>query len=211
MDFYKALGVSRAASKQEVRDAWRKQALENHPDRRVLICTRPRGNIYSLAVARLHVSGLSTTALTVARAHRLQGASDFEKQEALRKFNRAKEAYEVLGDGKPITYPRFAAIATIGTHPTCHAKTLMFLMHDNVRHVWRAESKRALYDSSGRSAVYAAERTGRSQSSPFRSAYAAPRTRTGWSNFWYQQQQYNTHGEVCSVIITREATRSLWP
>ncbi|CAL5224199.1 g6842 [Coccomyxa viridis] len=123
MDFYKALGVSRAASKQEVRDAWRKQALENHPDR-------------------------------------LQGASDFEKQEALRKFNRAKEAYEVLGD----------------------------------------ESKRALYDSSGRSAVYAAERTGRSQSSPFRSAYAAPRTRTGWSNFWYQQQQYNTHGAVFGTM-----------
>ena len=60
----------------------------------------------------------------------------------------------------------------------------------------RAESKRALYDSAGRSAVYAAERTGRSQGSPFRSGYAAPRARTGWSNFWYQQQQYNTHGEL---------------
>jgi len=31
---------------------------------------------------------------------RLQEASDFEKQEALRKFNHAKEAYEVLSDGK---------------------------------------------------------------------------------------------------------------
>lgn len=30
---------------------------------------------------------------------RLQEASDFEKQEALRKFNHAKEAYEVLSDG----------------------------------------------------------------------------------------------------------------
>lgn len=64
------------------------------------------------------------------------------------------------------------------------------------RSAQRAESKRALYDSSGRSAVYAAERRGRTQGNPYRASYAAPRARTGWSNFWYQQQRYNTHGKI---------------
>lgn len=63
-----------------------------------------------------------------------------------------------------------------------------------------AESKRALYDSSGRSAVYAAERRGRTQGSPFRGSYAAPRARSGWSNFWYQQQQYSTHGASLQAL-----------
>ena len=57
-----------------------------------------------------------------------------------------------------------------------------------------AESKRAIYDSSGRSAVYAYERQGRSQGSPYRAGFRTPRARSGWSNFQYQQQQYNTHG-----------------
>ncbi len=150
-------------------------------------------------VARLHVSSLSTAVLTGTRACRLQEASDFEKQDALRKFNRAKEAYEVLGDGKPIRHPQLALPCCYCTHPTCQLRPRTFPACQRApqipRHVCCAESKRALYESSGRSAVYAAERTGRSQSGPFRSAYAAPRTRTGWSNFWYQQQQYNTHGE----------------
>jgi molecular chaperone DnaJ len=33
MDFYRILGVSRNASQQEVKDAWRREALKNHPDR----------------------------------------------------------------------------------------------------------------------------------------------------------------------------------
>ena len=58
----------------------------------------------------------------------------------------------------------------------------------------RAESKRAIYDSSGRSAVYAYEKHGRSPSSPYRAGFRTPRARSAWSNFRYQQQQYNTHG-----------------
>ena len=57
-----------------------------------------------------------------------------------------------------------------------------------------AESKRAIYDSSGRSAVYAYEKQGRSPSSPYKAGFRTPRARSGWSNFRYQQQQYNTHG-----------------
>ena len=57
-----------------------------------------------------------------------------------------------------------------------------------------AESKRAIYDSSGRSAVYAYEKQGRSPSSPYKAGFRTPRARSGWSNLRYQQQQYNTHG-----------------
>ena len=53
---------------------------------------------------------------------------------------------------------------------------------------------------SGRSAVYAAERQGRSPSSPYRAGFRMPRARSGWSNFRYQQQQYNTHG-VATVSV----------
>lgn len=42
---------------------------------------------------------LRAASLISLRACRLQGASDLEKGEALRKFNHAKEAYEVLIDG----------------------------------------------------------------------------------------------------------------
>ena len=33
MDFYRVLGVARDASQQEIKDAWRREALKNHPDR----------------------------------------------------------------------------------------------------------------------------------------------------------------------------------
>lgn len=33
MDFYSVLGVSRDASEREIKDAWRREALKNHPDR----------------------------------------------------------------------------------------------------------------------------------------------------------------------------------
>ena len=33
MDFYSVLGVARDASEREIKDAWRREALRNHPDR----------------------------------------------------------------------------------------------------------------------------------------------------------------------------------
>ncbi|CAL8471557.1 g11099 [Coccomyxa elongata] len=121
MDFYRILGINREASQQEVKDAWRREALKNHPDR-------------------------------------LQNASDSERAEAARKFKEAKEAYEVLSD----------------------------------------EGKRGLYNTSGRSAVYAAaQRQGRT--APYSSDFT-PRARSGWSNFKYQQQRYNRHGSAFSFF-----------
>lgn len=121
MDFYRILGVNRNASQQEVKDAWRREALKNHPDR-------------------------------------LQNASDFEKAEAARRFKEAKEAYEVLSD----------------------------------------EGKRGLYNTSGRSAVYAAaQRQGRT--SPYGSDFT-PRARSSWSNSKYQQQRYNRHASAFSFF-----------
>ncbi|EIE21932.1 DnaJ-domain-containing protein [Coccomyxa subellipsoidea C-169] len=120
MDFYRILGVKRGASQQEVKDAWRREALKNHPDR-------------------------------------LQNASDFDRAEAARRFKEAKEAYEVLSD----------------------------------------DGKRALYNTSGRSAVYAAQRAGRTSS--YGSDFT-PRARSGWSNFRYQQQRHNVHGSAFSFF-----------
>jgi molecular chaperone DnaJ len=33
MDFYRVLGIARDASQQEIKEAWRREALKNHPDR----------------------------------------------------------------------------------------------------------------------------------------------------------------------------------
>jgi hypothetical protein len=50
-----------------------------------------------------------------------------------------------------------------------------------------------MYNTSGRSAVYAAQRAA-GAASPYGGGFR-PRTRSGWSNFMYQQQRYNRHGK----------------
>ena len=69
--------------------------------------------------------------------------------------------------------------------------------------MWRAEGKRALYNSSGRSAVYAAQRRGGASAYSGAGGGYTPRARSGWSNFRYQQRTYNRHGadETLSVDI----------
>ena len=100
MDFYKALGLSRGASKQEVRDAWRKRALENHPDRHAPSSMESLSHTAILLCCKFcEREPLRAASLISLRACRHQGASEVEKGEALRKFNHAKEAYEVLIDG----------------------------------------------------------------------------------------------------------------
>ena len=59
-----------------------------------------------------------------------------------------------------------------------------------------AEGKRALYNTSGRSAVYAAQRRGDAGGTAYRTAGFTPRARSGWSNFRYQQRTYNRHGAL---------------
>ncbi len=64
-----------------------------------------------------------------------------------------------------------------------------------------AEGKRALYNSSGRSAVYAAQRRGATSAGATSSSYYSsgfrPRARSGWSNFRYQQRTYARHSARC--------------
>ncbi len=33
MDFYRVLGIARNATQKEINEAWRREALKNHPDR----------------------------------------------------------------------------------------------------------------------------------------------------------------------------------
>ncbi len=97
MDFYRILGINRDASQQDVKDAWRREALKNHPDR----CT----NILLVLIPGIFLNHALSSAKQPARSLiprtlcGLLNASDSDRAEAARRFKEAKEAYEVLIDG----------------------------------------------------------------------------------------------------------------
>ncbi|KAK9819800.1 hypothetical protein WJX72_002571 [[Myrmecia] bisecta] len=70
------------------------------------------------------------------------------------------------------------------------------------------DDARAVYNTSGRSAAYAAQQQAASGSYAGQAAYTY-RARSGWSNFRYQQRTYNCHGWFFNIFsaVARGSTR----
>ena len=90
MDPYKVLGVARHASQEDVKKAFRKLALECHPDR----CESPdrcsdQRTLHPASACSCHF--------------RNSGGSNASAEQAAKRFQAVSEAYEVLGNGNPHT------------------------------------------------------------------------------------------------------------
>lgn len=127
MDLYKVLGVARHASQDEVKKAFRKLALECHPDRNA-------------------------------------GGSKASAEQAAKRFQAVSEAYEVLGN----------------------------------------EGKRDLYNK-GQASSYS--RSGQTASGTSQQYYSAPRARSGWANYRYQQQRRPTSISANLAAFLRGMTK----
>ena len=164
MDCYSVLGVTRSASSEDIKQAFRKKALQCHPDRYVRHLVKLGSVLPSW-----------TSKFFDWEVCRYMDASSSEQQQLAVTFKRITDAYEVLGDGTP---------DGVQPYMRCCRMSLVLGVMSQMIEVAVAAGKRALYDQRGSKAYAATSSTAsysqayynvRSQSQQY--AYRRPRTR----------------------------------